>query len=412
VKNSGNTAFFIALRYLFSPKKYNVINIISIISIIGITASTAALVIVLSVFNGMQDLVVSNFNRFNPPIKIEAKEGKLFTISDFQFSISDLENEERVKAIESVISDLVLVTYNEKQTLATLYGVSENYSKLSGLEEMTMDGAFDIHTPNSIVFGIGIAGLLGINLNDYTPAKLYYPKRNKKNLVNPLEAFQTNYAIPVGVFESFTPYDENSVFVPATLAKEIFDCDKEISFLAIYLNENASIKKIQQKITKIVGENFSVCNQMQQEALLFKTIKAENLIVYLILGFIFVIATFNIIGILWMLIIEKKQDISILHTLGASKALLKKVFVMAGAMIGLFGGLLGMCIGFICCLLQQYFEIISFGNAESSYIINTYPVSMVTKDFAVVFGLVVGISLLTSGLSLKGLKTGYLKNKY
>jgi lipoprotein-releasing system permease protein len=412
VKNSGNIAFFIALRYLFSPKKHNVINIISIISIIGITASTAALVIVLSVFNGMQDLVVSNFNRFNPPIKVEAKEGKLFTIEDFRFTIEDLKNVEGVKAVEPVLSDLTLVTYNEKQTLITLYGVSENYPNLSGLATMTLDGDFDVHTPNGVVFGVGVAGLLSINLNDYTPAKLYYPKRNKKNLTNPLEAFQTSYAIPVGVFESFTPNDENSVFVPIALAKEIFDCESEVSFLAIYVNENVPIKKVQQKIMQMVGDDFSVCNQMQQEALLYKTIQSENLIVYLILGFIFVIATFNIIGILGMLIIEKKQDISILHTLGAPKALLKKVFLMAGAMIGIFGGILGMCMGLICCLLQQYFEIISFGNAESSYIISAYPVSIDPKDFVIIFLLVTFISLLASSLSLRGLKTDYLKNKY
>jgi ABC-type lipoprotein release transport system permease subunit len=343
---------------------------------------------------------------------VEAKEGKLFSISDFRFPISELENVEGVKAVEPVLSDLVLVTYNDKQTLTTLYGVSENYSALSGLDAVTIDGDFDVHTPNGIVFGAGIAGLLGINLNDYTSAKLYYPKRNKKNLANPLEAFQTCYAIPVGVFESFTPNDENSVFVPVSLAKEIFDCEHETSFLAIYTHENSSVKKVQQKITQIVGDDFSVYNQMQQEALLFKTIQAENLMVYLILSFIFVIAAFNIIGILGMLIIEKKQDISILHTLGAPKALLKKIFLMVGALIGIFGGILGIILGLICCLLQQYFGIISFGDAESAYIISAYPVSIDTKDFVIIFGLVIIFSLLTSGFSLRGLKTGYLKNKY
>ena len=397
---------------MFSPKKHNIINIISIISVLGIMASTAALIIVLSVFNGMQDLVVNNFNRFNPPLKIEAKEGKMFSMKDVRFSISDLENVEGVKAVEQLLSDMVLITYNDKQTLATLYGISENFPAQSGLADIMIDGNFEMRTPNDMVFGAGVAGLLSIDLNGYSPVKLYYPDRNKKNIANPVNALHTGYAIPVGVFASYTPYDESAVFVPETLAKEIFDCNHEISFIAIYLNDDVSLKKVQQKIEKMVGDDFTVCNQMQQEALLFKTIQGENLIVYLILGFIFVIATFNIMGILGMLIVEKKQDISILHTLGAPKALLKKIFLMTGAMIGIFGGVLGMCIGFICCLLQQYFEIISFGNAEASYIIPAYPVSISYRDFVVIFFLVILISLLTSGLSLRGLKTGYLKNKY
>ena len=410
-------------------------------------ASTAALVIVLSVFNGMQDLVVSNFNRFNPPLKVEAKEGKVFTnyklqitnyelecwksnieyqksqisnlksqISNLKSQISNLksqiENIEGVAAVEQVVSDLVLVTYNEKQTLATLYGVSESFPELSGLDETIIDGSFDVGTKNGMVLGAGVAGLLGIDLNDFEPVKLYYPKRTKKNFANPADAFQTCYTRPVGVFASFTQYDENTVFVSEKLAKELFDYENEISFIAIYLNENAKLEKVQKKVLQIMGDDFIVRNQMQQEALLFKTIQGENLIVYLILGFIFVIATFNIMAMLGMLIIEKKQDISILNTLGASKTLLKKIFLMTGAMIGTFGGFLGICIGLVCCLIQQYFGIISFGNTEASFIISAYPVAISFIDFIVVFILSIIVSLLTSWVSLRGLKNNYLINKY
>jgi len=412
VKNNSGTSFFIALRYLFSPKKHNIINIVAIISVMGIMASTAALVIVLSVFNGLQDLVVSNFNRFNPPLKVEAKEGKVFSFENEKFSIYDLENTTGVKAIEQVLSDLVLVTYKEKQTLATLFGISENYPKLSGLVDKTIDGNFDITSENGIVFGIGVAGLLSIELYDYEPVKLYYPKRSKRNFLNPIDAFEACYARPTGVFASSTPHDDNALFVPIKIAKELFDFDTEISYIAIYLEDNAKLVKVQKNIAQIVGNEFTVQNQMQQEALLFKTIQAENLVVYLILSFIFIIATFNIIGVLGMLIIEKKQDISILHTLGASKALLKKIFLMVGAMIGIFGGFLGMCIGLGCCLLQQHFGFITLGGTESSYIITAYPVSVAPLDFFVTFFIIVLISLLTSWISLKGLKNNYLINKY
>jgi lipoprotein-releasing system permease protein len=293
-----------------------------------------------------------------------------------------------------------------------LYGVSENYPELSGLETKTIEGVFETGERNSIVFGIGVAGVLGINLNDYEPAKLHYPKRTKKNLVNPIDAFQTCLSVPVGVFASFTPYDEHSVFVSQTLAKELFDYDAEVSFIAVYLDDNVLFEKVQRKITQIMGDDVTVRNQMQQEPLLFKTIQVENLITYLILSFIFVIAAFNIIGILGMLIIEKKQDISILHTLGASKTLLKKVFLMVGAMIGIFGGLLGMCIGFICCLAQLYFEIITLGGAESGYLITAYPIALALRDFVITGTMIISISLISSGLSIRGLKINNLKNEY
>ena len=412
MRKSSKTALFIALRYLFSPKKNNIINIISLVSVLGITASAAALIIVLSVFNGLQDLVVSNFNRFNPPLKIEAKEGKVFSIPDTQFTLSDLEDIEGVKAVEQVLCDLVLITYNEKQTLTTLYGISDNFPELSGLAEMIIEGNFNTKQTNHAVFGSGVAALLSIELQDYVPVKLYYPKRNKKNLVNYLEAFEMCYAKPAGVFASFTPYDENAVFVSETLAKEIFDYEKETTFIAIYLDEHASLSKVQKKIAEVIGVHFTVRNQMQQEELLYKTIQAENLMVYLILCFILIIATFNIIGILAMLIIEKKQDISILHTLGATKALLKKVFLMVGAMIGFIGSFVGLFIGLICCLIQQHFEVITFASAESSYIISAYPVAISFIDFVVIFFLVILISICTSGLSLGMLKTSTIKNNY
>ena len=407
-----NTAFFIALRYLFSPKKHNIINIISIVSVLGIMASSAALIIVFSVFNGLQELVISNFNRFNPPLKIEVKEGKVFSVEESCFSILDLESVEGVKAAEPVLSDLVLVTYNEKQTLATVYGVSKRYPELLGLAEMTIDGYFDTDMENGVVLGSGIAGFLGIELYAYEPTKLYYPKRNKKNFANPIDAFQMCYAFPFGVFESHTPYDENALFISTTVAKDMFDYDTEISYIAVFLDDRATLDKVQKKITQMVGDDFIVQNQIQQEALLFKTIQGENLIVYLILGFIFVLAAFNIIGILSMLFLEKKQDISILHTLGASKALVEKIFLIVGAMIGILGGFLGICIGLICCLIQMHFGVISLGNAESSFFITAYPVAIYLKDFVVVFFLILIISLLTSKFSLRGLKENYLTNKY
>lgn len=374
---------------------------------VGIVAGTAALIIVLSVFNGMQEWVLGNFNRFNPPFKIEAKEGKTFQISDFPFE--KLENIKEISSIEPILSDLALITYHNKQTLATLKGVSKNYPKYSNLCEMVIDGEFSTDSENGVVLGASIAGLLDIELREYEHLKLFYPKRTKKNLSNPIDAFQSFSVRPIGVFATYTPYDEEFVFIPINLAKELFEYENELTSVEIFIQKNVSLNKVQNKIEKIVGDTFELRNQFQQEEVLFKTINAEKLVIFIVLSFIFMVAAFNIIGVLGMLLVEKKQDISILQILGASKTLLKKVFLWIGLMISIIGGVIGLLIGLIICLIQQHFEIVTLGS-EGSYALTAYPVSVSAADFALVFLVMVAVSFITSLLAISGLKTLNIKN--
>ncbi|PKP19583.1 MAG: hypothetical protein CVU04_05680, partial [Bacteroidetes bacterium HGW-Bacteroidetes-20] len=368
-KSYRKTALFFAWRYLFSKKKHNIINIISIISTIGIMVSTASLVIVLSVFNGLEDLVTNSFNQFNPDYVITPKQGKSFSIQDID--IEKIKDIPGVFAVEEIVSDLALITINNKQVLTHIKGVSNTYPQNLGLDTLIYDGTFSLvkNGEQFVVLGAINAGTLDINLNGFELLKFHYPKRDKKNLSNPIEAFNTLYLKPSGVFLSNTQYDDQIVFVPIQFAKDLTGFNDEITSLEVILTKSSS-KFIEQKsIEKIVGSNFMVKNKYQQEELLFKTMKSEKLMVFLILSFVLIVAIFNIIGVIGMLIVEKKKDISILNTLGADRKLIHSIFIYEGILISFLGALLGMFIGFIVCFVQQYFGIIKLGDGSEGYII-------------------------------------------
>lgn len=408
-KSYRKTALFFAWRYLFSKKKHNIINIISIISTIGIMVSTASLVIVLSVFNGLEDLVTNSFNQFNPDYVITPKQGKSFSIQDID--IEKIKDIPGVFAVEEIVSDLALITLNNKQVLTHIKGVSNTYPQNLGLDTLIYDGTFSLvkNGEQFVVLGAINAGTLDINLNGFELLKFHYPKRDKKNLSNPIEAFNTLYLKPSGVFLSNTQYDDQIVFVPIQFAKDLTGFNDEITSLEVILTKSSS-KFIEQKsIEKIVGSNFMVKNKYQQEELLFKTMKSEKLMVFLILSFVLIVAIFNIIGVIGMLIVEKKKDISILNTLGADRKLIHSIFIYEGILISFLGALLGMFIGFIVCFVQQYFGIIKLGDGSEGYIIKYYPVIMSGFDFLIVFISVILISFLASTISIVGLKSNKTK---
>ena len=408
-KSYRKTALFFAWRYLFSKKKHNIINIISIISTIGIMVSTASLVIVLSVFNGLEDLVTNSFNQFNPDYVITPKQGKSFSIQDID--IEKIKDIPGVFAVEEIVSDLALITINNKQVLTHIKGVSNTYPQNLGLDTLIYDGTFSLvkNGEQFVVLGAINAGTLDINLNGFELLKFHYPKRDKKNLSNPIEAFNTLYLKPSGVFLSNTQYDDQIVFVPIQFAKDLTGFNDEITSLEVILTKSSS-KFIEQKsIEKIVGSNFMVKNKYQQEELLFKTMKSEKLMVFLILSFVLIVAIFNIIGVIGMLIVEKKKDISILNTLGADRKLIHSIFIYEGILISFLGALLGMFIGFIVCFVQQYFGIIKLGDGSEGYIIKYYPVIMSGFDFLIVFISVILISFLASTISIVGLKSNKTK---
>lgn len=400
--NRFRTALFVAWRHLFSKKKHSIVNIISIISAIGVMAGAAALIIVLSVFNGMEEMIVNSFNSFNPDLKITLAEGKSFALDSFP--IEKLQKIQGVKTVEEVVSDLVLMEYDGKQHLIELKGVDADFSHQSGFDTLLIDGQFSLQngTTEGGVLGVISAGLIQLNLNGAEMYKLYYPKRLRKNLGNPADAFNTRFLQPTGVFQSFTEYDNRYLLCSLDFARELMSYEGEVTSLEIFIKNEKDLQNIQEQVQAIVGDKFLVKNHFQQEELLFKTIKAEKLMIFAILSFILLIAIFNIIGTLAMIIIEKKEDTAILNYIGADKSLIRRIFMYEGIIISFIGGIVGMLFGTLVCWAQQTFHLIRYGDGGG---LEYYPVKMELIDFLVVFVTILLISLIASVIPLHQVKT-------
>lgn len=390
------TALFVAWRHLFSKKKHSLVNIISIISAIGVLSGTAALIIVLSVFNGMEELVVDSFNSFNPDLKITLHEGKSFVADSFP--LDQLRSIGGVTAAEEVVSDLTLIEYDGKQHLIELKGVGPEYARNSGFDELLIDGDFDLQHDGCEfgVMGAIAAGTLQVNLSGGELYKVFYPKRLRKNLGNPADAFNTRYLTPCGVFSSFTEYDDKYLLCSIDFVRNLMSYENEVTSVEVFVKDAKKLPVIQKSVQKIVGDKYLVQNRFQQEELLFKTMKTEKMMIFAILSFVLLIAVFNIIGTLSMIIIEKKEDIAVLNYLGAEKSLVRRIFMTEGMIISFIGGVAGMVLGWLVCFLQQTFHFISFGNGEANYIVDYYPVKMNPVDFIVVFVTIFLISVVVS----------------
>lgn len=396
----NRTALFIAWRHLFSKKKHSLVNIIAIISAIGVLTGAAALVIVLSVFNGMEDLVVNSFNSFNPDIKITLSEGKSFAVDSFP--LQKIRQMKGVRSVEEVVSDLVLLEYDSKQQLIELKGVDNDYASISGFDTLLIDGSCRLQGDEGDggVMGSIAAGMLQVNLSGAEYFKLYYPKRLRKNLGNPADAFKTLYLQPMGVFSSNTEYDEKYLICPLEFARDLMSYEGEATSVEVFVKEDKERDRVQAGIENLLGEKYLVKNRYQQEELLFKTMKSEKLIIFAILSFILLIAVFNIIGTLAMIIIEKRDDTVILCQLGADKSLIRRTFLFEGMIISFIGGVVGMLAGAFICWLQQTFHLITMGNG-GGYLVSYYPVKMEGIDFLIVFATILIISLIASSIPLR-----------
>ncbi|MCR4681070.1 MAG: ABC transporter permease [Bacteroidales bacterium] len=409
-KEQRKTAFYIALRYLFSKKQHNIINVISLVSMLGIMVCAAALIVVLSVFNGMEQTIGGWFNAFNPDFEITLVEGKSFPVDSFPKE--KLAALPEVAAVDEVVSDMVLTTYNDRQELLRLKGVSKEYIERKGFDNLLIDGTFDLYRggqPCAVVGNIA-AGTLQLNLRSYDLMKVYYPKRTKKNLANPTDAFTTQFLYPTGVFNTNTTHDQNHVFCSIDFVRDLMLYEGEVTSVEIQLKDPAKYRKCQDKIQHIVGPSYRVKNKYQQEETLFKTMQSEKLVIYVILAFILLISAFNIIGSLGILILEKREDTSVMRSMGASNSLLQRVFVYEGILTSCAGGAVGMALGAIICLIQQVFHVVKLGGGSGNYIIPYYPVQMQFTDFLWVGVTILAISLLTSLIPALALRKASLKN--
>ena len=311
-----------------------------------------------------------------------------------------------VKAVNEIVCDLSLANYDERQELLYVKGVPDTYLQTNHFEGMLIDGdtaLYKLQEPCAIM-GAGSAGKLEINLFSYKLMKMYYPKRTKKNFSNAADAFNIRYVIPNGVLATNTNYDENYIFCPIAFVRNLMNYEGEVTSVEIQLKKGANSSDIRKQIIDIVGDRYVVKDQQEQEDSLYKTMKSEKFMIYLILAFILILAAFNIIGALGMLILEKKTDTAVLFSMGASKSLIQRVFVYEGMMVSALGGLAGTLLGALICFLQQTFHIVKLGSGGAHYIIPYYPVQIHFTDILVVLATILVISMLTSLIPAYNLK--------
>lgn len=390
-----NFSFYIAKRYLFARKSKNVINIISAISVVGVSIGTMALIVILSVFNGFDNLVQSLFNSFDPDIKITIKEGKTF--SSGAERIQNLKKLKGVLYMSEIIEENALLKYDDRQYIVTVKGVSDEFINMSGIDSMIIDGEFILkeNKNNYAVIGQGVALSLAVGLNFITPINIYVPKRTQKVSINPEKAFSRKYIYPSGIFAIQQDFDSRYIIVPIDFARDLLDYSNEVSAIELKLDPVFNKNKIQEEIKKHLGTGYEVKNRFEQQELLYKIMKSEKWAIFLILTFILIIASFNVIGSLTMLIIEKKKDIDTLRSLGTNLSVLRKIFLFEGWMISILGAILGLMTGTIICWIQQHFGLIKIQGSDS-FVIDTYPVNIELPDFIYVFLTVLFIGYLAA----------------
>lgn len=394
-----NLPFYIARRYLFSKKKHNAINIISAISVCGVALATIALVCTLSVFNGFQDMVATLFTAFDPELKITVREGKVFDGQDER--IIAIRNMNEVDVFTQVLEENAMVQYKDRQTMATLKGVEDNFEDLTSIDSILYGaGRFQLadEIADYAVMGVELVSTLGTGLQFVHPLQIYMPKREGRvNMANPAASFNMDYLYSPGVVfvVNQQKYDSQYILTSLDFMRRMLDYTTEVTAIELKLMPGTNINSFKSKIASQLGDEFVVRNRYEQQADVFRIMEIEKLISYIFLTFILMIACFNVIGSLSMLILDKREDVITLRNLGGNDKLISRIFLFEGRMITLAGALIGIVLGLILCLIQQHFGVISLGGGGNSFIVNAYPVSVHWTDLALIFATVVVVGFVS-----------------
>ena len=384
-----NFPFFVARRYLFSKKKTHVINVISFISVVGVAVATMALVVVMSVFNGFQDLVANLFTNFDPQLKVMPVMGKTAAADDPV--LTKIRRLPQVDVATESLQDMALAVYQGKQAMVTVKGVDDNFANLTHITEILYgDGQFQLHTANLDYGtpGIRLAQTLGTGANWQGYLRIYAPRREGQlDMSNPQDGFVVDSLISSGVVFAVNQgkYDKNYILTSIGFARRLFGQQGRLSALELRLKPDADFNAAKRRIQQIAGSRFVVKDRYEQQADTFKIMQIEKLMAYIFLTFILIVACFNIIGSLSMLIIDKRDDAVTLRNLGATDRQITRILLFEGRMISVFGALLGIGLGLLLCLLQQQFGFVRMGDADGSYIVNAYPVSVHYLDVLIIF---------------------------
>jgi len=393
--------FYIAKRYLFSKKSHHAINVISGVSVCGVALATLALVCTLSVFNGFQELVTTMFTAFDPELKITAVNGKVFDAQNER--IQSLKQMSEVEVVSESLEDNVMVQYKDRQAMAVIKGVEDNFNQLTAIDSI-LYGRGEMVLHDEVVAyaipGIELVSILGTGIRFLDPLEIYAPKRGSKiNVANPAASFNSDYLHSSGLVFAVNQqkYDASYILTSLEFVRDLFQYDTEVSSIELKLKEDTDVFKVQKKIAQTLGEEYRVLNRYEQQADTYRIMEVEKLISYLFLTFILLIACFNVIGSLSMLIIDKRADVVTLRNLGANDETIKRIFLLEGCLISLIGALIGVVLGVALCLIQQEFGLISLGSGESAgaFVIDAYPVSVHISDVILVLATVMLISYLS-----------------
>ncbi len=394
-----NFPFYIARRYLFSKKSTNVINVISGISVVGVAVATMALVVTLSVFNGFHDLVASLFTSFDPQIEITPAEGKTAPADDPL--LTKVRQLPQIEVATECVEDQALAVYEGRQAMVTIKGVDDNFDKLTHIREILLgDGSYELHAADMSygIPGVRLADQLGTGYRYRSPMKIYAPRRQGQlDMSNPADGFVEDELFSPGVIFCVQQarYDKDYIITSINFTRNLFDQYGMLSSLELRLKPGSDFEAVKSQIKQICGDRFHVKDRYEQQDDTFKIMKIEKLIAYIFLTFILMVACFNIIGSLSMLIIDKRNDVVTLRNLGANDRQITRIFLFEGRMISAFGAVIGILVGLLLCWIQQQFGVIALGSSAGSFIVNAYPVSVHPWDVVLIFVTVLVVGFLS-----------------
>ena len=398
------TAFHIAWRYLFAKKQFNAIHIITTISSIAVGVVTAAMICVMSVMNGFGTMVEQMFSQFDPDIRITAQNGKSFHLSP---EVKDqLLALPEVNLLSESIEETALIYFEDKQTPVQLMGVDSVFDSLTDIDNIITDGHFEVYDGafDRAVLGQLLAWKIGIGARFIHGIQVYAPKRNSKvNMLRPDANFNTETCFIAGIFAvNQQKYDENTMIVDIDFTRRLLEYDST-EMTALMVSTQGNIKQAKRAIAQVLGEGYNIHDRYEQQKDFFRILRVEKLLTSLLLAFILLIATFNGIGALSMLIIDKKNDIRILSHLGANEQLIKRIFLFEGWLVNAIGAIGGVVVGLTICLLQEHFGLLKLGNGVE-YVISAYPIAVQGLDILLVIGIIWILSLISVWIPVRRIK--------
>ena len=393
---------FIANRYLLAKKSHNLINIITWISIIGISVASFALIVVLSAFNGLEKVISEMNNRLTPDMQITPVKGK--TIDLTSFPVSKLKEIQGVEFVVPTLVEDALLRANDKQHIGQVKGVGLEYEQVGRLREvvfnsdalMLSDGEHDFAIP-----GAGVAWFLGVNAHDpFAMIRVYVPKRGNASLMNLESGFNSDVITVRSVFSTEQEQDEKLVLVPFDWLSELLEYEDKANNVELFLTSKADASRVKKEVKAVLGTEFTVKNQQEQQETLYKVMRSEKWAVYIILTFILILSTFNVVGSLSILMIDKRKDTQILKSMGADKRLIHRIFMNEGLLISVAGGLIGLLLGVMLVLIQQRFGIVKFGTG-GNYVVDVYPVMLKIRDVLLIFATIIVVGCTSAFLTVR-----------